>query len=696
MRILYLLLVSVLFVSSPELAWAQEDEALEEVLPEDEEAEFEEGVDEESVAIQSPLPLRLDFSLDGEVDTRFFAHDEFGFDAGTFTAIVDDASRWIADVVRYVARIPNGTPAEVAANVIPWIVFLLLLAAGVLAERRAKKAFHSLAKTVTTTTGTGNDRLDTIRRVFIESAGVIVVPVCAWMLSYVPIQGLFESAPWTVALSRGLGIFVIYRAAVAVARAVFGEELFDFPREAATKLQRVTVSSVRAIMVCAIAADSVSTISYRDDVHALSMTLLRLSITLLSLRVLASTGQIARLMPEEGNPRYLRFRGVFVRYLPHFLAFSVLLLALWTLGFNRAATTVLVRSYSIIGLLVVGALALRWFDRYTQRPHPDSALHALVDQVDSFARFCINVAFAAAILSLLGLLDPLRQLLDNVGVTVGTSELTALNIIRALGVVGGAVLISRVTRVVLDWWFYPRFEVDVGAAYATSTAVHYFVIALSFGLALITLGIDLAALAVFAGALGVGIGFGLQDFAKNMISGLVLLFGRVIQKGDLVTINETHIGNVEQIGGRMVRIRTRDNTDMVIPASEVVGSALVNWTHGDPNVRLHIPVGVSYDADVHEVREALLAAAAEFPEARKHPAPDVWFVEFGDSSINFELLIWLDAVAVDPREARGRIMFHIWDALLERDIEIPFPQRDLHIRSVDPDALRMATGARDE
>jgi small-conductance mechanosensitive channel len=512
------------------------------------------------------------------------------------------------------------------------------------------------------------------------------------MLSYVPVQGLFDSAPWTVALSRGFGIFLIYRATVAVARAVFGGDIFDVPREAADKLLQVTVSSARAITVFAIAADSVSTISYREDVHALSMTLLRLSITLLSLRVLAATGHIARLMPAEGNPQYLRFRSIFVRYLPHFLAFSVLLLALWTLGFNRAATTVLVRSYSIIGMLVVGALSLRWFDRYTQRPNPDSALHALVDQVDSFARFCINIAFAAAILSLIGLLDPLRQLLDNVGVTVGESQLTALNIIRGLSIIGGAVLVSRVTRVLLEWWFYPRFGVDVGAAYATNTAVHYFVIALASGLALVSLGIDLAALAVFAGALGVGIGFGLQDFAKNMISGLVLLFGRVIEKGDLVTINETYIGNVEQIGGRMVRIRTRDNTDMVIPASEVVGSTLVNWTHGDPHVRLHIPVGVSYDADVHEVREALLAAAAAFSGARTNPAPAVWLVEFGDSSINFELLLWVDAVAVDPREARGRIMFHIWDALLERDIEIPFPQRDLHIRSVDPDALRLARG----
>ena len=683
-----ILLTLAVLVLTSSLALAQAGE--ETLAADDAEAAVEEveELEEAADAVEPALPVRLDFSLDGEVDTRFFAHDEFGFDANTFSAIVDDSSHWIADVARYVARIPNGSPAEIVATVIPWFVFLLLLAAGIFAERRAKRSFHTLAASVTTSRSTGNDRLDTLRRVFIESAGAIVVPVCAWMLSYVPVQGLFESAPWTVALSRGLGIFLVYRGTIAVARALFGEEVFEFPRDAADKLLRMTISSARAITVCAIAADSVSTISYRDDVHALSMTLLRLSITLLSLRVLTSTGHIARLLPAEGNPSYLRFRQVFVRYLPHFLAFSVLLLALWTLGFNRAATTVLVRSYSIIGLLVVGALALRWFDRYTQRPHPDSAVHALVDQVDSFARFCINIAFAAAILSLIGLLDPLRQLLDNVGVTFGSSELTALNIIRGLCIIGGAVLVSRVTRVVLEWWFYPRFEVDVGAAYATSTAVHYFVIALAFGLALITLGIDLAALAVFAGALGVGLGFGLQDFAKNMISGLVLLFGRVIEKGDLVTINETYIGNVEQIGGRMVRIRTRDNTDMVIPASEVVGSTLVNWTHGDPHVRLHIPVGVSYDADVHEVREALLAAAAEYPEARRTPAPDVWFVEFGDSSINFELLVWLDAVAVDPLEARGRIMFHIWDALLERNIEIPFPQRDLHIRSVAPDAMR--------
>jgi small-conductance mechanosensitive channel len=211
----------------------------------------------------------------------------------------------------------------------------------------------------------------------------------------------------------------------------------------------------------------------------------------------------------------------------------------------------------------------------------------------------------------------------------------------------------------------------------------------AFGLAVITLGVDLAAMAVFAGALGVGIGFGLQDFAKNLISGLVLLFGRVLEKGDLVTINDTHTGNVEEIAGRMVRIRTRDNTDMVVPASEVVGSALINWTHGDPRVRLHIPVGVSYSSDVNLVREALMAAAAAYPMALKTPVPDVWFVEFGDSALNFELLIWVNAVVCDPRHVKGTINFYIWDELTERNIEIPFPQHDLHIRSVDPEAAAL-------
>lgn len=643
---------------------------------------------EEEGSGQSSLPVSFDLSLDGEIETRFFSLDELGFDGHTFEHIVDDASHWMSEAAKTLGSLPYASKATLVAEVGPWVLVALVALFVWFVDRRARRGFAALANYIATTRPSSTPRVNAVRRAVVTEAGHIIGPALAWLLSYMPIQGLFDSAPWTVALSEALSLLVLFRLVVAGIDVAFDRDIFELPEDATSALRRVALTSGAAILFFVILSRVVATLGYRSDVHALSQRLLRLSITLLSLRVLGATGHIARLLPDEGSPKYLRFKTLFVRYLRHFIIFSVVLLSLWTLGFTRAATTVLVRSYGIAALLVAGALALRWFDRYRSRPHTNPFVADLVSQVDSFARFCINLAFGGAILALLGLLGPLLAALDSLGVTLGEAELSLLGVLRGVGIVMGAVLLSRVLRVVLEHIVYPALEVDVGAAYAINTALQYFLIALSFGLALIAIGIDFAALAVFAGALGVGLGFGLQDFARNMVSGFVLLFGRIIRKGDLVTISDRYLGHVEEIGGRMVRIRTRDNTDLVIPASEVVGSALVNWTHDTPVVRLQVPVGVSYGADPSAVREALLDAAARFDVALRDPSPDVWFCEFGDNSINFKLLIWVSAAQVDPHAARGKLMFHIWDALAERGIEIPFPQRDLHLRSVSPEVLK--------
>ncbi len=636
--------------------------------------------------------LPVQFDLNVELETSFFAQDELGFDGDTFSAVVNDASHWIGGAVDAAIHVRDHGTQAVISNLGPWIAIAVLGFIMFLGDRRAKRKFVQLAATLQPRRPDANPQVLALRRALVAGAGKLVMPTVGWMLSYVPVQGMFDSATWTVALSQALALLLVLRAIIAAADVFFRSDVFEFPEESAEVLRRIVVSSTGAILFFVALSGTISITGYRSDAFALSERLLRLSITLLSVRVLVATGHIAKLLPEEGSAAYLRFRSLFVRYVRHFVVLSLVLLSLWTLGFTRAATTVLLRSYGIVALLVGGALALRWFDRYSGRPSDGSLAAALMGTVDSFARFCINLAFGAAILGLLGLLNPVLTALDSLGVSFGNSSLTVLSVLTAVFVIMLAVLLSRVTRVVLEHTLYPAMEVDVGAAYAANIGIHYFILVASFGLALIALGIDLGALTVFAGALGVGIGFGLQDFARNLVSGLALLFGKIIRKGDLVTVGGEYNGIVEEIGGRMVRIRTRDNTDLVIPASEVVGSALVNWTHGSPVVRIRVPVGASYSSDPNEVREALLDAAARFDHVLRDPAPDVWFTEFGDNSINFMLLVWISAASIDPTVARGKLMFHVWDAMAERNIEIPFPQRDLHLRSVDPALLERLQG----
>ncbi|MGH9548732.1 MAG: mechanosensitive ion channel family protein, partial [Terriglobales bacterium] len=193
-------------------------------------------------------------------------------------------------------------------------------------------------------------------------------------------------------------------------------------------------------------------------------------------------------------------------------------------------------------------------------------------------------------------------------------------------------------------------------------------------------GIHLAALAVFAGAVGVGVGFGLQNIASNFISGLVILAERPITIGDRIEVAGI-AGQVEHIRARSTVIRTNDNIMMIVPNSKFIDSPVTNWTYGDRRVRFRIPVGVAYGSDVNKVRDALLAVAHENPHTLKEPAPSVFLEQFGDSSIDFKLMVWSSEMSARPSRYRSDLNFAIEQNFREAGIEIAFPQRDLHIRS---------------
>jgi potassium efflux system protein len=224
-------------------------------------------------------------------------------------------------------------------------------------------------------------------------------------------------------------------------------------------------------------------------------------------------------------------------------------------------------------------------------------------------------------------------------------------------------------------------RVHPGARYTFARLAQYvtWVLGASFGLKI--LHIDLTALAVVAGALGVGIGFGLQNIVANFVSGLVLLFERPIEVGDRITIQDLE-GNVRDINFRSTTIVTNDNITIVVPNSQFVNNEVTNWSHGDPRVRIHVPVGVAYGSDVAAVTEALLTVAGRTEGVLATPSPAVFFLEFGDSSLNFDLLVWMDDPA-HHAQLRSRLNYGIDAEFRRRRIEIPFPQRDVHIRSAE-------------
>jgi small-conductance mechanosensitive channel len=158
------------------------------------------------------------------------------------------------------------------------------------------------------------------------------------------------------------------------------------------------------------------------------------------------------------------------------------------------------------------------------------------------------------------------------------------------------------------------------------------------------------------------------------------LFGRAVKKGDWITAGE-RFGQVQTVGARSITLRTNDNVELLVPTADIVNATIINWTHSSPTVRVRVRVGASYNAQPRTVREALLAAAAESDTVLHLPAPRVWLVGFGDSSVDYDLLVWVNIKRVPLDSLKGELYFVIWDKLAEAGIEIPFPQRDIHIRS---------------
>ena len=259
-------------------------------------------------------------------------------------------------------------------------------------------------------------------------------------------------------------------------------------------------------------------------------------------------------------------------------------------------------------------------------------------------------------------------------------KLSLLQILLLIGMLVGVFWLSSHTKRFL----FNRFLADSGLnrslQYAISQIVSNVVLVIGILIVLTQTGINLGALAVFAGAIGVGIGVGLQGIASNFISGLVILAERPISIGDRVEVGD-NAGTVKRIGARATVIVTNDNISIIVPNSKFIEDPVTNWTYGDPRVRFRIPVGVAYGSDVDKVREALIAAGREHPKTLPEPAPNVFFSEFGESSLNFELVVWCSEMSGRPRRYKSDLNFLIERKLREAGVEIPFPQRDLHIRS---------------
>lgn len=296
----------------------------------------------------------------------------------------------------------------------------------------------------------------------------------------------------------------------------------------------------------------------------------------------------------------------------------------------------------------------------------------------------LALLWGLAVLQSVSLLEPLVNLLDAIlaaGLSVGSIEITVGDLVAFAVTIYVSFRLSRFVRALLREDLFTRADMGRGVPYAISSITHYAILLIGLAIALTAAGFDLSKLALVAGALGVGIGFGLQNIVNNFVSGLILLLERPVQIGDFVLVDGL-MGEVRRIGLRASRIQIIDGSEVIVPNSHFISEKLTNWTLSDHKRRLDIPVGVAYGTETEPVLNILTEAAAEHEEVMADPEPLPLFVGFGDSSLDFRLLVWttqFDRRLVIESELRAAILAKLNAA----GIEIPFPQRDLHLYTKD-------------
>lgn len=261
--------------------------------------------------------------------------------------------------------------------------------------------------------------------------------------------------------------------------------------------------------------------------------------------------------------------------------------------------------------------------------------------------------------------------------TVGERAVSLTSVLIFLGILAVSWVLSRYVRSLFESRLSDRFQ--RGTDHTLKRLIHYSIIFIGLFVGIDFIGIDLTSLAVVASFLSVGIGFGMRNIASNFISGIILMFEQPISVGDIVTVDE-EIGKIINIGMRATVVRTVDNQEIVMPNSTFLEQNVINWTRGERKSRLRFPVGVAYGSDVSLVRETLIETANEIDDIMEDPEPQVVFQEFGDSSLNFELRVWVEDAAIRVA-VRDELNTAINEAFVEKGIEMPFPQRDVHLQN---------------
>ncbi|WOF73504.1 mechanosensitive ion channel [Parvibaculaceae bacterium PLY_AMNH_Bact1] len=293
-----------------------------------------------------------------------------------------------------------------------------------------------------------------------------------------------------------------------------------------------------------------------------------------------------------------------------------------------------------------------------------------------------TIVWIVAALAILGWLDPLRGLLDAAAFQAGDLRVSALGLINGILLLAAFLILSQVLVRLTDDRMRAMSGVTPAARVLLVKLLRIVFITLAVVVALTSVGIDLSAVAIFSGAVGIGVGFGLQKVISNLFSGILLLLDRSLKPGDVIEVGDAY-GWIDKMGARYITVATRDGKEYLIPNEDIITQQVINWSHSNKAVRIKIGLGISYGSDVRKAMELMVQAAGDHTRVLKDPEhdPQVRLTEFADSSVNLELRVWV----LDPEKGMvniaSDIRLAIWDLFHEEGIEFPFPQHDVHVAS---------------
>ncbi|WP_113153810.1 mechanosensitive ion channel family protein [Nitratireductor sp. OM-1] len=301
------------------------------------------------------------------------------------------------------------------------------------------------------------------------------------------------------------------------------------------------------------------------------------------------------------------------------------------------------------------------------------------------------IAWTYAAIVILGVNDEAAAFLDTLALPLGKTRLSALVLLKAAVLLTATVWLAIVIGNYFDERVQRSDELTPSIRVLLGKLVKIGLVIAAGGIALSSVGVDLTALTVFSGAIGVGLGFGLQKVVSNFISGIIILLDKSIKPGDTITLGDT-FGWIRELRARFVSVITRDGREYLIPNEDFITQQVINWSFSDEMVRLDVPFGVSYEADPHQVSALAIEAAISVGRVDADRRPVCWLTGFGDSSLDFVLRFWIRDPQQGLTNVRGKVLLALWDTLKENGIEIPYPHREVIMKQPAAGQARPATG----